>query len=126
MHWVIDGNNVMGAGADGWWNDPPAAAARLTQTVALWCRRHDQAVTLVFDGQPVESVEVLAGGNLSVRFANSTKRDAADDVIVAFVEDLYAEEARIAVVTSDKGLVARLAPGVENVRTGAFRRTLGI
>ena len=27
--WVVDGNNVMGAGADGWWNDPVAAATRL-------------------------------------------------------------------------------------------------
>ena len=126
MHWVIDGNNVMGAAGDGWWNDPPAAAARLTQRVAEWCRTHDDPVTLVFDGPPIERVRELAGGNLGVRFAASRRRDAADDLIVEMVEDLYAQEPEIRVVTSDKGLAARLAPGVGHMRTGAYRCLLGL
>ncbi len=126
MHWVIDGNNVMGAAGDGWWNDPPAAAARLTQRVAEWCRTHEDPVTLVFDGRPLERVEELAGGNLEVRFAASRKRDAADDLIVELVEDLYVRQPRIRVVTSDKGLAARLAPGVRRMRTGEYRRMLGL
>ena len=122
MQWVIDGNNVMGAGADGWWNDRRAAAARLTQQVAMWCRTHEDPVCLVFDGHVVEAVEELAGGNLSVRFAASRRRDAADDVIVSLVEEVYAAEPEMVVVTSDKGLVARLPPGVEVLGSGAYRK----
>jgi len=39
--WVIDGNNVMGSAADGWWNDPAAAAARLAERVGRWARSTD-------------------------------------------------------------------------------------
>lgn len=125
--WIIDGNNVMGSAPDGWWNDPAAAATRLTQQIAVWCRgredahRHDRLI-LVFDGRPVPAVSELAGGTLSIEFAPRPGRDAADDRIVGLVEDLFAGTA-ITVVTSDKGLVARLPPGVEVVSSGRFRRT---
>lgn len=121
MRWVIDGNNVMGAGADGWWNDPAAASARLAQSVAEWCRTHDDEVVLVFDGGATESVASKAGANLRVEFAPRPKRDAADDVIVELVAELFAEPA-LTVVTSDRGLVARLPPGVEVLSSGRFRR----
>lgn len=123
--WVVDGNNVMGAGADRWWNDPPAFAARLAQRVAHWCRDHDDEVVLVFDGAPVPAVSRAAGGNLSVEFAPRRGRDAADDRIVEIVEQRYADPSRVpllTVVTSDKGLLGRLPPGVEVMGAGAFRR----
>ncbi len=47
---MIDGNNVFGSRADGWWNDRSAAADRFAQAVAEWCRTHADQVTLVFDG----------------------------------------------------------------------------
>lgn len=127
MRWIIDGNNVMGAGADGWWNDPGAAATCLTQQIALWCRGREDAnpadrVTLVFDGRAVTAVAELAGGTLSIEFAPAPKRDAADDRIVELTEDLFVEPG-LTVVTSDKGLVARLPPGVEVISAGRFRRT---
>jgi len=126
VRWIVDGNNVLGAGADGWWNDPAAAAARLAQIVAEWCRTHGDDVLLVFDGKPVQDVAVKAGGNLAVEFAPRPKRDAADDRIVELVEVLFVEP-ELCVVTSDKGLVARLPPGVDVVSSGHFRkRVLGL
>ena len=124
MLWLVDGNNVVGAGGDGWWNDPPAAAARLTQRVAEWCRTHGDDVLVVFDGRPQAHLEELAGGNLSVAFARRSGRDAADDRIVELVDERYADEPAITVVTSDRGLVGRLPPGVEVEGAGAFRRRL--
>ncbi len=122
MQWIVDGNNVMGAGADRWWNDPAGAAARLTQQMARWCRDHEtDRVLVVFDGRPVPEVAVLAGGNLEVEFAPARKRDAADDLIVERVGELFVEP-ELTVVTSDKGLIARLPPGVEVMRAGSFRR----
>jgi predicted RNA-binding protein with PIN domain len=124
VQWLIDGNNVMGAAGDGWWNDPPAAAARLAQSVAEWCRTHDDAVTLVFDGRPQAALEELAGGNLAVTFARRSGRDAADDRIVELVEERFGAEPALTVVTSDRGLVGRLPPGVAVEGAGAFRRRL--
>ena len=68
--WLVDGNNVMGSRPDRWWNDRPAAQARLTQQIAEWCRQHRDDVVLVFDGRPVEAVAMLAGGNLRIEFAS--------------------------------------------------------
>ncbi|MGF1597177.1 MAG: RNA-binding protein [Acidimicrobiales bacterium] len=106
QRWVVDGNNVMGSRPDGWWNDRPAAMARLTDEIARWCWTHDDEVVLVFDGAIVDEVAQLAGGNLSVRFARSSRRDAADDTIagMAVAGDI--------VVTADRGLLRRLSPGV--------------
>jgi predicted RNA-binding protein with PIN domain len=123
MRWVIDGNNVMGAGADGWWNDRAGAAARLAQQVAEWSRTHDDPVVLVFDGAPVAEVAEKQGGTLSIEFAPRPKRDAADDRIVELVEELFTDP-QLSVVTSDKGLSARLPPGVDVVSAGRFRRSV--
>ena len=126
VRWIVDGNNVMGAGADGWWNDPVAAAARLTQAIAEWTRHHDDPVTVVFDGRPERRLSELAGGPLTVEFATRPGRDAADDRIVEIVEDVYAAEPDLRVVTSDRGLAERLPPGVEVEGAGAFRTRLGL
>jgi predicted RNA-binding protein with PIN domain len=126
VRWFIDGNNVMGAGADGWWNDRVGAAARLAQTVAGWTNDGDDPVVLVFDGRVEPTVARAAGGRLEVTFAQRVGRDAADDRIVTLVDDAYATDADLTVVTSDKGLIARLPPGVHTEGAGAFRRRLGL
>lgn len=126
MLWVVDGNNVMGAGADGWWNDPVGASVRLTQAIAEWARTHEDGVLAVFDGRPEQRISELAGGNLRVDFARRPGRDAADDRIVEVVEDVYAEEPDLVVVTSDRGLVDRLPPGVGVEGAGRFRTRLGL
>jgi predicted RNA-binding protein with PIN domain len=126
VRWLVDGNNVMGAGADGWWNDPVAAAARLTQAIAEWARTHPDDVTVVFDGRPEPTVAGLAGGNLVVDFARRLGRDAADDRIVEVVEEVYAVEPDLVVVTSDRGLVDRLPPGVGVEGAGRFRTRIGL
>jgi predicted RNA-binding protein with PIN domain len=122
VNWIIDGNNVMGATIRGWWNDPPAAATRLTKAIALWCRDHpEDRVTLVFDGQPNDGVRQQAGGNLRVEFAPRNVRNAADDRIVELVDDLFVQP-DLTVVTSDKGLIARLPPGVLLMGAGSYGR----
>lgn len=130
MHWYVDGNNVMGAGADGWWNDRVGAAARLTQTVAEWTRTHDDAATVVFDGRPEPQLADLAGGALTVDFARRAGRDAADDRIVELVVGARgvgeSDEPGLVVVTSDRGLARRLPDGVTVEGAGSFRTRIGI
>lgn len=107
MRWLIDGNNVMGSRPDGWWNDRAGAMARLSQEIAEWCWTHDESVVLVFDGPEQDQVTELAGGNLAIHFAKSSARDAADDVLAELATS------GDTVVTADRGLIARLATGVD-------------
>jgi hypothetical protein len=123
--WLIDGNNVFGSRPDGWWNDRPAAMRRLAQSVAEWCRTHDDPVVLVFD-PPVEEATIgLQGGKLRIEVAPSRGRDAADARIVELAEALPAAR----VVTSDRGLRARLDEAcgdrVTVVGVGRYRELIG-
>jgi predicted RNA-binding protein with PIN domain len=99
--WIVDGNNVMGARADGWWKDRAAAAERLSREIDAWQETQGEPVEVVFDG-----------------------RESADDVIVRRVEELYATEPDLLVVTSDRGLRDRLPPGVRTEGGGRFLRRL--
>ena len=98
----------------------PYGAMAMAESLAA----QDRDVLVVFDGRPQAHLEELAGGNLSVAFARRSGRDAADDRIVELVDERYADEPAITVVTSDRGLVGRLPPGVEVEGAGAFRRRL--
>jgi predicted RNA-binding protein with PIN domain len=122
---LIDGNNVFGSRPDGWWNDRPGAMRRLAQSVAEWCRTHDDPVVLVFDGPVEQATLELQGGNLRIEVAPRRGRDAADDLIVALAEQL--PEARV--VTSDRGLRARLVERcgdrVTLTGVGRFRDLIG-
>lgn len=128
MIWFVDGNNVMGAGARGWWNDREGAAVRLTQRLGEWARtRAGEEIVVVFDGSPAPAVAALGGGNLTVTFATRSGRDAADDRIVELAAERYADPdgvPAITVVTSDRGLRERLPPGVATIGAGDFLRRL--
>lgn len=117
MHWVIDGNNVYGSRPDGWWNDRQGAARRFAQSVAEWCRTHDDDVVLVFDAPVHADTFQLAGGNLEIVESTRRGRDAADDEIVEVVARL---EGDTTVVTSDRKLRERLPDRSEFVGAGRF------
>jgi hypothetical protein len=125
MRWVIDGNNVFGSRPDGWWNDRPAAQRRFTQRVAEWCRTHDDDVTLVFDAPVGRDTALLAGGNLTVVEASRRGRNAADDEIVGLVRSSVDGDVEIRVVTSDRGLRARLPAPVSVLGAASFRELVG-
>lgn len=126
MRWIVDGNNVYGSRPDGWWNDRAAASARLAQRVAEWCRDHDDDVILVFDAPLPDATAMLAGGNLRIVESTRRGRDAADDHIVELADESLSDGAdRLRVVTSDRGLRARLSGEVEIVGVGRFRSTIG-
>lgn len=122
--WLVDGNNVFGSRADGWWNDRDAAAARLAQRVAVWCRTHDDPVVLVFDAPVADTTLRLGGGNLTIEEAPRRGRDAADDLIVERAQAADPSEPLV-VVTSDRGLRRRLPATAEVMGVGRFRDLLG-
>jgi hypothetical protein len=122
VRWVIDGNNVFGSRPDGWWNDRDAAARRFAQSVAEWCRTHGDDVVLVFDAPLAPDTLELGGGNLTIVESRRRGRDAADDAIVELVglDPGLDPGVEVQVVTSDRGLRARLPDRVHVVGAGRF------
>jgi predicted RNA-binding protein with PIN domain len=118
---IVDGMNVIGSRADGWWRDRPGAMRALVELLAAWARAEGEALTVVFDGRPFE-LEEREG--VEVLFASRVGRDAADDDIVALVR-ASDSPGELTVVTSDDDLARRVrALGAEVVGAGAFRRRL--
>jgi 8-oxo-dGTP diphosphatase len=101
---LVDGNNVMGAAADGWWRDPPAAVRRLLVRLQRYAKATGDSVELVLDVRQPDLPEGDHDG-VVVRYAKRRGRDAADDRIVELLDDaaLGAE-----VVTSDRALGERV------------------
>jgi predicted RNA-binding protein with PIN domain len=121
---VVDGMNVIGAQADGWWRDRDTAVRRLLRRLQHAAARSDDAVTLVLDGRPPPDLIEGTHDGVDVRYARRRGRDAADDRIVALVAD-DAEPASLCVVTSDRDLVDRVtALGATTEGAGAFLRRL--
>jgi predicted RNA-binding protein with PIN domain len=123
VHWIVDGNNVMGSRPDGWWRDRPKAARALASRVAAFATQTGDRVTLLFDGRP-RDLDLPAGAPLEVAFADRPGRDAADAVIAERVE-ADADPAGIRVVTSDRELADRVrAAGADVEGAGRFRARL--
>ncbi len=102
---IIDGNNVMGAAADGWWRDRPAAARRLLGRVQCLASATAASIELVFDADDPDLPEGEHDG-VVVRYATRSGRDAADDRIRELLDSATDDRAigSIEVVTSDRAL----------------------
>ena len=99
MALIVDGMNVIGSVPDGWWRNRTAAMRRLAAALP-------EGAILVLDGHPRD-----LGTDADVRWA-----PVADDLIAELAQP------GDTVVTSDRGLIARLDCEVEPAR--AFRRRL--
>jgi predicted RNA-binding protein with PIN domain len=123
VHWIVDGNNVMGSRPDGWWRDRARAARGLAAQVAAFARDAGEPVTLYFDGRP-RDLGLPGDTPLRTRFADRPGRNAADHAIAEHVE-AAADPAAIRVVTSDRELAARVqAAGAQVEGAGRFRSRL--
>lgn len=101
---IVDGNNVMGAAADGWWRDRAGAALRLFRRVAAYRAATGDEVVLALD---VPHPDLPAGDNdgVVVVYPDRRGRDAADDRIVEYLS-ARADPSEVTVVTSDRALAA--------------------
>jgi len=120
---LVDGNNVMGAAADGWWRDPPAAVRRLLARLQCYAGRTTTRVELVLDvGQP--DLPEGEHDGVVVRYATRRGRNAADDRIVELLGDGNADPGNdpgVEVVTSDRALRERVRQrGARVTGAGAF------
>ena len=102
----VDGNNVMGSRADGWWRDRGGAARRIAAEIALLARSRGGVWTIVFDG-PGPRDTASSRECLTVVHAGHGGRDSADDRIVELVGALP-DRTTALVYTSDAGLRSRV------------------
>jgi predicted RNA-binding protein with PIN domain len=119
---LVDGNNLIGAGAAGWWRDPPRAGRELLNRLRCYGAVTGEQVELVLDIPQPDLPEGDHGG-VVVWYATRRGRNAADDRIVelldfseAAVNDVVVTE----VVTSDRLLADQVRRRGARV-TGAGR-----
>lgn len=117
---VVDAMNVRGSVPDGWWRDKDGALRRLVDAIAAhdW---GDEWVVVIADGRPVEGLPAGTRGQVELRYAGHSGRDAADDDIVALAHETVDDAEPLTIVTSDRGLIERLPPGVAIEGAKTFR-----
>jgi predicted RNA-binding protein with PIN domain len=119
--WLVDGMNVIGAGAGGWWRDRHGAIREIALRLAEFARERGEPLTVVFDGRE-PSGGVDAPG-VEVGFAPGGRNSADDEIAARVAAD--AEPEGLTVVTSDRDLADRArAEGATVLGAGAFRRRL--
>ena len=120
--YLVDGNNVMGQRV-GWHRDKPAAQRRLIAELAEMILRQNVAVTVVFDGKPLDGI--TDGSDVDgVTVYVARPGSDADNRIVELAR-AAPEPEQILAITSDRQLIDRLQElGVETMRSGRFRRLL--
>lgn len=101
---VVDGANVVGSRPDGWWKDRAGAARRLHEALLTADISYDEIV-LVLEG--AAKAGVRAGRDGHVRTVHAP-RDG-DATIVAETRTATERDERVAVVTADRMLQARVA-----------------
>jgi predicted RNA-binding protein with PIN domain len=112
----------MGATADGWWRDRPAATRRLVDRVRRYATVSGARVVLVFDVAHPDLPEGDHDG-IVIRYATRPGRDAADDRIRELLADRTDPE--VEVVTSDRVLAASARDlGAAVSGAGGFLRRL--
>lgn len=127
---VVDAANVVGSVPDGWWRDRAGAAARLHASLAglavpaadldlegdIWF----PPVSFVVEGQ-AKAIESDADDD-AVRIVRAPGE--GDDAIVAEAKRLMAKGRAVTVVTSDRGLRARVEDAGARVQGAGWLRGL--
>ena len=120
MRIFVDGMNVIGARADGWWRDRAGAMARLVEELDALAAGDEHRWTVVFDGRPRRLAATPQYA--AVEWSRRSGRNAADDRIVELVQ---AAGPGCLVYTSDRELRARaIALGAQVEGASALRRQL--
>lgn len=127
---VIDAANVVGSVPDGWWRDRRGAAQRLIDRLDHWAVRGQDGAAL---GLPqarwfCEVEAVLEGAARGAAGGRVTVVDApasGDDALVDRVRTRAAAGERVTLVTSDRGLAARVEGHARVVGASWLLESLG-
>ncbi len=107
---IVDAMNTLASRPDGWWHDRPAAVERLLAELQKLGARRAGPLLLVVEGRAGAGLREGRHGEVEVVHATRGGRDAADDRIVALLEQRSASGAAgvgdgaDTVVTADRAL----------------------
>lgn len=117
---VVDSANVVGSVPDGWWRDRAGAAERLLERVRHWQARGVDAealglpgahwfpaVSIVLEGQAKGAARPADESGAGIRVVLAPGE--GDDEIVAETQRRIGAGEQVVVVTSDRGLAARVS-----------------
>ncbi len=100
---IVDGANVVGSRPDGWWKDRAGAARRLHEQLMLVDLGYDDVV-LVLEGTAKGGHRAGRDGHVVTVHA----KGQGDDTIVAEAARAAEQGHRVAVVSADRALQARV------------------
>jgi len=100
---VVDAANVVGSRPDGWWKDRAGATRRLHEALMTADPSYDRLV-LVVEGAAKGGVPAGRDGHVHTVHA----KGSGDDTIVEQVASARERGPRVAVVTADRALQARV------------------
>ena len=100
---VVDAANVVGSRPDGWWKDRAGAARRLHEQLLVADTSYDEVV-LVLEGAAKGGIRPGRDGHVRVVHA----KGGGDDTIVDQARASAGRGGRVAVVTADRMLQARV------------------
>lgn len=121
MRWIVDGMNVIGSRADGWWRDRHAAMVRLVDLLERWAADAGEDVTVVFEQPPRPPIRSTV---IAVAHAKRARANSADDEIVRLIATV-GDASDVRVVTSDGWLADQVrAAGASVEPARAFRDAL--
>jgi len=100
---IIDAANVVGSRPDGWWKDRAGAARRLHEQLVVADLPYDDVV-LILEGQAKGGVRPGRDGHVRTVHAPG----AGDETIVSQARAAVDRGDRVAVVTADRMLKARV------------------
>ena len=100
---VVDAANVVGSRPDGWWKDRAGATRRLHEALMTADPAYDRVV-LVLEGAAKGGVPAGRDGHVHTVHA----KGSGDDTIVEQVAAARERGPRVAVVTADRALQARV------------------
>ena len=120
MRWYVDGMNVIGTRADGWWRDRDTAMLHLVDLLERWAAAEGEDVTVVFERPPRPPIRSTV---IEVAHAPRPGADAADDEIVRRLAR-EAEPGLVRVVTSDRWLADRASAAGAAVHGADMFRSL--
>lgn len=100
---VVDAANVVGSRPDGWWKDRAGATRRLHEALMTADPSYDRLV-LVVEGAAKGGVPAGRDGHVHTVHA----KGSGDDTIVEQVVSARERGPRVAVVTADRALQARV------------------
>lgn len=98
MRWLVDGMNVIGTRADGWWRDRHQAMVQLVDQLERWAAAGGEDVTVIFERPPSPPI---TSSVVEVAHAPRARANSADDEIVRRLR-ADPNPAAVVVVTSDR------------------------